>query len=251
MRTVPAAALCLLTLLLPQAAAHHLDVEPNDSCGAANATASSYAWPRMGSVSSSDPSDFFRLTVSSLNWEVWAELASPYGPNDYDLYLYDPSCGLLDSSLGVASSERVSAVSGVTGTYYVEVRWFSGSGDYDLDAGSNPQGATFCSVTAQAVTSPLDASCGLTTPSCAAACTIHYEAFISGAGVVSASYRSASCSGVLECTSTTEDGAVSEALPAGGSLTGVCRSSAPVDPAAGTVGVTGAANVVLVCTAWV
>jgi serine protease AprX len=55
-----------------------------------------------------------------------------YNP-DFDIYLYDPTGTLVKSSTGTQRQETITYIPTQTGTYYIKVYSFRGSGNYYFD----------------------------------------------------------------------------------------------------------------------
>lgn len=79
----------------------------------------------------SDPDDYYAVSVAA-GRQITASVIPSSGRN-IDLYLYDPSGGLVDQSTqGGDAAEEVGAVSSVGGDWRVRAHTVSGSGYYDL-----------------------------------------------------------------------------------------------------------------------
>ena len=93
----------------------------------------------QGCVDSADTEDWYEITMTA-GKDVDVELVVPSGM-DFDLYLYDSSGSMLDSSESVSALEKVStagtSLSSNAGTFYVEVFVYSGDGQYSLRTWTN------------------------------------------------------------------------------------------------------------------
>jgi len=95
-----------------------------------------------GNLSSTDTSDFYSISMPN-GTGVYVGLTSPTG-SDFDLYLYDSGNSQIDSSLSTSSYDEVTSNGTSIGgtTVYIEVRQWSGSGQYSMQIWvfSEPQG---------------------------------------------------------------------------------------------------------------
>jgi len=93
----------------------------------------------QGCIDSTDTEDWYEITMTA-GKDVDVELVVPSGM-DFDLYLYDSSGSMLDSSESVSALEKVStagtSLSSNAGTFYVEVFVYSGDGQYSLRTWTN------------------------------------------------------------------------------------------------------------------
>ena len=101
--------------------------EPNDSFLAASAAVAGQSY---SGIICPDNADLFAVTLTAPS-EVRATLSYTYSAGDLDLYLLDATGAPLDTSVGVTSSEEVSALVPAAGAVYLSV--FGASAD---DAGS-------------------------------------------------------------------------------------------------------------------
>lgn len=99
--------------------------------------------PRVASLDAlTDRNDVYSVGLAA-GERLSLDLLGPVG-SDFDIYVYGPAVtGLLDTLPVAWSSDSVSSESldfdcTATGTYYVEVRSFSGSGSYTLTAAVGP-----------------------------------------------------------------------------------------------------------------
>ena len=216
--------------------AHAADAPGNDSCG--SATTLPPAWGTGSLDGSADTTDFYSLSANA-NDEFWIEMNPGYAPTsgkNYDLYLRNPSCTVVASSTwsGISIERITNYVAASTGTYYVEVRWVSGTGLYDLAAFADNQGPVSCSASkTPAVLTVSYASCPLGSQTCAtASCTYRVRVTATGTGVVSADFFGVSCTGALSCDS-------GDVTFSSSTFSGVCTSA---------LGATVAASVTVRCT---
>lgn len=123
----PLLATALLWSALPIRADHTVDREPNDSCAEAGPITPGYHYGTMS------PGDVDVYAVPATQYgTVAAQMNDGYQlEGDFDLYLYDPDCQVLDSSTH-GGIEFVSAPVTRTATYYVAVVHASGGGTYDI-----------------------------------------------------------------------------------------------------------------------
>ena len=95
-----------------------------------------------GNLSSTDTSDFYSISMPN-GTGVSVGLTSPTGA-DFDLYLYDSGNSQIDYSLSTSSYDEVTSNGTSIGgaTVYIEVRLWSGSGQYSMQVWvfSEPQG---------------------------------------------------------------------------------------------------------------
>jgi hypothetical protein len=95
-----------------------------------------------GNLSSTDTSDFYSISMPN-GTGVSVGLTSPTG-SDFDLYLYDSGNSQIDYSFSVSSYDEVTSNGTSIGgtTVYIEVRRYSGSGQYSMQIWifSEPQG---------------------------------------------------------------------------------------------------------------
>ena len=95
-----------------------------------------------GNLSSTDTSDFYSISMPN-GTGVSVGLTSPTG-SDFDLYLYDSGNSQIDSSFSTSSYDEVTSNGTSIGgtTVYIEVRQWSGSGQYSMQIWvfSEPQG---------------------------------------------------------------------------------------------------------------
>ncbi|MFA5943802.1 MAG: hypothetical protein WC876_04970 [Candidatus Thermoplasmatota archaeon] len=229
-------------LVVPPASAGNVDsTEPaNNVCSTATVTQSSYWYDWWGTLSSSDTSDFVKLSGVAVNDLITVQRGSGSWGGAYQFRLWNPSCTAIVAAVP-ATGSTLTYVAPTAGTYAIEYVYNSGSVYYEVLASANPQGTTSCSAFSEAVlTGVANLECTLTTPTCASTCMIHYDVTVDGIGVVSGQFRSATCQLAVTCT-----GADSEILS--GAIVDICRAN--IQGAA--LGVTGAAVVTLTCTAWI
>jgi len=95
-----------------------------------------------GNLSSTDTADFYSISLPN-GTGISVGLTSPSG-GDFDLYLYDSGNSQIDSSLSTSSYDEVTSNGTSVGgtTVYIEVRRWSGSGQYTMQIWifSEPQG---------------------------------------------------------------------------------------------------------------
>ncbi len=103
-----------------------------------NATNATY----YGNLSSTDTADFYSISMPN-GTGISVGLTSPSG-GDFDLYLYDSGNSQVDSSLSTTSYDEVTSNGTSIGgtTVYIEVRRWSGSGQYTMQIWifTEPQG---------------------------------------------------------------------------------------------------------------
>jgi serine protease AprX len=97
-------------------------------------------------LSGSGASDIYEFTVNNINYPIAITLIIPNWTRswfstdpDFDIYLYDSSGNVLDSSTSTLRQENINFTPTETGTYRIEVYSYSGDGSYffDLSAGSD------------------------------------------------------------------------------------------------------------------
>ncbi|HBT49004.1 MAG: Subtilisin-like serine protease [Caldanaerobacter subterraneus] len=87
-------------------------------------------------------SDIWTFNATNTSYPIAITLIIPdwanYNP-DFDIYLYDPSGTLIKSSTGTQRQETITILPSQTGTYYIKVYSYRGSGNYffDLSAGGS------------------------------------------------------------------------------------------------------------------
>ncbi|AUG75885.1 hypothetical protein CFP65_0966 [Kitasatospora sp. MMS16-BH015] len=107
----------------------YAEVEPNDSRSAADdITGLGYPLTVSGSMKSSSDRDYFKLALTS-GQKITVNCAIP-SAYDADLYLLDSSGADLVRSVnnGYGAAESVTYTAGSTGTYYLDVEAYAGSG---------------------------------------------------------------------------------------------------------------------------
>ena len=90
------------------------------------------------SQSSGDRSDYFTVTLAQ-NQTITLYIAEP-STADLDLYLYNDTGQLIDSSVGTGTTESLTIPS--AGTYFVEVYAYASASNYNLTIGQSATSAT-------------------------------------------------------------------------------------------------------------
>jgi uncharacterized membrane protein len=143
--------LFIFSTMLP--AAVKADTEPNDTTGTADPISSGDTV--TGYVSAySDPDDYYSIYLSS-GQRISATLSGT--GSDFDLYLYDRWDDIIASSEGAYSTESISYTVSSSGTYYLDVYAYSGSGSYTLSvsvSGSVLQDITSPSISMTSIIPP-------------------------------------------------------------------------------------------------
>ena len=121
------------------------DAGSGSDAGGSSSTATSLSPTNAtyyGNLSSTDTADFYSISMPN-GTGISVGLTSPSG-GDFDLYLYDSGNSQIDSSLSTSSYDEVTSNGTSIGgtTVYIEVRRWSGSGQYTMQIWlfSEPQG---------------------------------------------------------------------------------------------------------------
>jgi hypothetical protein len=94
---------------------------------------------KQGCMDANDADDWYEVTITSgKNTDI--ELVVPAG-TDFDLYLVDGGGNIVDSSVASDPLEKVSTIgtslSGIAGTFYIQLSVWSGDGQYTLRTWTN------------------------------------------------------------------------------------------------------------------
>lgn len=159
-------------------------------------------------LSSASTSEWW--SISSLlvgaNKDLYAVVNPGYQTSlNIHVYLYKGSCSSLtlvnDKGYLTCNTCMVTVKDdpSANSDYFVEVRWVSGSGTYDIEAHAPAIAPVTCSANGQVSVNNWIA-CSLTLPVCTYPCTVHITVQARGDGLVSGTYKDVSCFNALLCS---------------------------------------------------
>ncbi|ADD02046.1 peptidase S8 and S53 subtilisin kexin sedolisin [Thermoanaerobacter italicus Ab9] len=100
------------------------------------------------SLTGSRYSDIWTFNVTDTSYPIAITFIIPdwanYNP-DFDIYLYDPTGTLVKSSTGIQRQETITYIPTQTGTYYIKVYSYRGSGNYYFDLSTGGDSLTLSS----------------------------------------------------------------------------------------------------------